>query len=64
MNSFKQEKKNFHFLWEVIRLGQFTRNVYSPSTPTSGFHRGILVTKILTTAFQKLKSNPVPIISY
>ena len=25
MNSFKQEKKNFQCLWEVIGLGQFAR---------------------------------------
>ena len=28
MNSFKQEKKNFQCLWEVIGLGTFAKNIF------------------------------------
>ena len=63
MNSFKQEKKNFQCLWEVIGLGQFAR-IFFPFSTNIWLRKGILVTKILTAAFQKVKSSPVPIISY
>ena len=36
MNSFKQEKKNVQCLWEVLGLGKFAINFFSPSAPISG----------------------------
>ena len=63
MNGFKQEKKNFQCLWEVTGLGQPARNFF-PLQHQQLFAEGYINDKILTTAFQKVKSNLVFIISY